>query len=294
MKKTLMLLLAILMLLTAAGCGSDGKQETLLTEPGSESPYNPEVFEDFEETTLADNDACKVSVTGMGTDPILGVFFNLYLENKTADKSLMFAFEDAAVNGVKWEPFFATVLEPGTQKNDRFSFFDSEKLERIGTFTDIELMLQVYENDKYTDEMIVRETLHLYPNGAENAKRHVREPQSTDIVLRDDENVTVIVTGYDPYSPYGYGVKVFFENKTDRKVTFGVKEATVNGRESNPWFTITVQPGKMAYEEMHWMDYKFKEGSRVTVREIGLKLSVHDYSDMQAETIYEETVTLNP
>ena len=296
MKRWIAILLCVLTAAALAGCGTKGTggngNSEAYFEQNNLALYHPDTFSKFGETTLVDNDDCTVRVTGLGTDPILGFIVDLYLENKT-DRSLYFAFEDAAVNGVSWDPYFAVLLSPRENTTDQIFFFDTEKIDLVQRFTDIELMLFVYEENSL-ENVVVRETYHIYPFGEENASAHVREPLPTDNVIADNDDVTLIVTGYDPYSSYGFGVKLFFVNKTDKEVLLTVRDADVNGKHNDPWFTIGVQPGKMAYDEIHWKDFTFREGQTVSIKEIRLHIVAEDRDDLYSPYYCDEEVTLNP
>ena len=104
MRRWIVCLLAVTLLISAVGCAGASKTEetSAYQKPAETKPHDSDTFPDFKETVLVDNDACTVKVTGMRTDSVLGVVLDLYLENKTKDRSLYFSFEDAAVNGVKW------------------------------------------------------------------------------------------------------------------------------------------------------------------------------------------------
>ncbi len=296
MKRRIACLLAVMLLLAAAGCAGAGRTEETNTyqKPAETKPHDSDTFPDFKETVLVDNDACTVKVTGMRTDSVLGVVLDLYLENKTKDRSLYFSFEDAAVNGVKWYPFFATLIPAETGMSDYIAFFDKEKLDLLGTFTDVELTLLVYEENNRENGIVASGIFHLYPYGEEKASIHVRQPKATDNVIVDNDDVTIVVTGYDPYRSLGYTVKLFFVNKTDKDVILTVRSASINGKDSNPWFTISVQPGKMAYDNISWMDYTFKEGQSVSVKKIEIRMVAEDRYDLYAPYFYEGTFTLNP
>lgn len=55
----------------------------------------------------------------------------------------------------------------------------------------------------------------------------------------DNENVTVIVTGYDHSDDRWFGVDFYIVNKTDKVIVFKFDDETVNGIEANiggaPW-----------------------------------------------------------
>ena len=125
-----------------------------------------------------------------------GYTLKTYLENKSADKTFMFSIDSAAINGVQADPF-ATEVAAGKKSNEEISFSDSNlSANGIDDFTDIELSFRVYDSNDWSADSVARETVHVYPFGEESATAFVRENQSTDTVVVDNDSATVIVTGY--------------------------------------------------------------------------------------------------
>lgn len=120
------------------------------------------------------------------------------------------------------------------------------------------------------------------------------EPEANEIMLVDNENCTVKVTGIDPDGLLGYGVKVFLENKTDKNLMFSVKDVSVNGFMIDPFWASTVAAGKMANETITFLESDFKENGIDAVTEITLTLNVYDSDDFTADYLVEETFTVKP
>ena len=73
----------------------------------------------FEELTVVDNDLCTIKITGIEPDSLFGYTLNIYLENKSADKTFMFSASSAAINGVMTTPLFASSVAPGKKANEK-------------------------------------------------------------------------------------------------------------------------------------------------------------------------------
>lgn len=115
------------------------------------------------DTVVLDNEYATVIVTGYEEDEIWGYTVNLYLVNKT-DKNVMFNVENAAVNGYMADPFYATFVSAGKSKFSSM-YWDMETLEEYGieAVETIELELQMYDDDDWTGEYIVDETVVINP-----------------------------------------------------------------------------------------------------------------------------------
>ena len=252
----------------------------------------------LEPFTPIDNDECTVTIKDIDPDNMWGYTVKTELENKSSDKTLMFSIEAASVNGVEADPFFATEIAPGKKANKDISFSDSKLKENgITDFTDIEIVFHVYDSEDWSADDIARETFHVYPYGEDKATAFVREQQDTDLVLVDDDNITVIITdkGDDPI--WGYTLDLFIENKTDAELMVSVDEASVNGYMADPFFAKSVQPGKCAFTSMSW-SYSSLEDSGITdisdIEEIEFKLRAYDYDNWDKKDYFSEVVTVEP
>lgn len=309
MKKIASMFLAFAMMLSLVACGggeqqsnaseNSGKIDTSATEStGSESKdsENNQVEElTFEEITVVDNDQCLIKITGIDPDNMWGYTLKAYVENKSSDKTYMFSVTNAAVNGVQTEPGFATEIAAGKKSNEEISFSDNDLSSHgVGNFTDIELSFKVYDSNDWSADAVAKETVHVYPYGEDKVTKFVREAQSSDTVVVDNEKVSVIVTDYDEDGFWGYTVNLFLVNKTDKELTYSVDEASVNGFMADPFWATSVGAGKVAFASMSWSDSDFEDNDITTVEEIEMKFKIYDSEDWSADAIFNEVVTLNP
>ena len=117
---------------------------------------------------------------------------------------------------------------------------------------------------------------------------------SKEVVLAENENITVKVTGTETDPVWGYTVKVFLENKTDKDLMFSVDDVSVNGYMCDPFWASSVAPGKKANEKISFSEKSFLENGIETVEEIALTLRVYDSSDFTADLVFKETFTVKP
>lgn len=329
MKRTITLFLAVLLVLTLVGCGgfsikpadkpADTKEQQQDTRPntpeGTDKPAEPAKTEPvqtekptepptepaptdppfvFEEITAIDNDFCTVKITGIEQDNLCGYTLKVYLENKSSDKTYMYSVVDGAVNGVAWDPLFATEVAAGKKKNDEISFSDNDKEALIPEFTDIELIIRVYDSNNWGEDDVANETIHIYPLGEDKATVYVREPQPTDTVIVDNDQISVIVTGYEADGFWGYAAKMYLVNKTDKVLMFSVDDVSVNGFMCDPLWATSIAPGKVAFADMDWSKSSFEENGITEVEAIEMVFRVYDWNNWSAEDIFNETITLNP
>ena len=266
MRKILTTLLALTLVLSLTACGESGTNSELkdtLSSPESEEMTNETdgesasdsiqeelpVEEDsaanttapitFEEISVVDNEECTIAITGIDEDNLWGYTLNAFLENKSSDKTYMFSVTTASINGVKIDPLFANEVAAGKKANEEITF-TTNTLEKNGItqFTDIALSFKVYDSNDWMADPVYQDTVHVYPYGEDKAEFFIREPQSTDTIIADNDYASVIVTGYEEDDIWGYTVNLYILNKTpDHKIMFSVDDAAVNGYMLDPFFS---------------------------------------------------------
>lgn len=304
MKKTFsaFLVLALLLGLTACESGTaanSGQPGT--SAPQQETPSQAVQAPDggkelaFEGITVVDNDECLIQITGIDPDNMWGYAMKATLENKSAEKTYMFSVTTASINGVECDPFFATEVAPGKKSNHEISFPTSTLEENgLSSFTDIELSFRVYDSDDWMADNVAEETVHIYPYGEENAEVFVRQPQSGDNIIVDNEYVSVIVTGYEDDAIWGYTANLFLLNKTEQNIIVSVDKASVNGYMADPFFAKSVPAGKCAFTSMSWSNSTLEENGIAAIEEIEFTLRVHDNDNWMADDFVNEIVVLHP
>lgn len=115
-----------------------------------------------------------------------------------------------------------------------------------------------------------------------------------ELTLANDENVTVKVTAIDESNFWGYTLKVFLENKTDKELMFTVESVSVNGFMCDPFWAASVAAGMKANEEISFSESDFEDNDIETVEQIVLTLRVFDNENWLSEDLINETITINP
>ncbi len=288
MKKMTAYLLGLALMISMTACSSADSDDS--GENNDNTPVETEEIS-FEEITVVDNEQCTIKITGIEPDNMWGYTLNAYLENKSEDKTYMFSVQNASVNGLQTDPLFATTVAAGKKSNEEINFSEDLSSYGLTDFTDIQLTFRVYDNDDWMADDVALQTVHIYPYGEDKATTFVRESQSTDHVIVDNENVTIIVTGYDEDGIWGYTMHLYLVNKTDSEVMFSVDDVSVNGFMADPFWAASVAAGKA---DVSWSDSTFEENDITTVEEIEMTWSVYNNEDWTQDDIYNETVVLNP
>ena len=115
-----------------------------------------------------------------------------------------------------------------------------------------------------------------------------------ELTLANDENVTVKITAIDENNFWGYTLKVFLENKTDKELMFTVESVSVNGFMCDPFWAASVAPGMKANDEISFSESDFENNGIETVEQIVLTLRVFDSENFLSEDIIHESITIKP
>ncbi len=268
------------------GGGSTSDSPTEIEEP---------LDSDFAEIVVVDNEECVIKITGIEEDDIWGYVLNATLENKSSDKTYTYTIDSASVNGVEVSPLFYTDVTPGNMSNEEISFStDILEYNGIYEFTDIQLRFRVYDADDWSADDIVFQEVNVYPYGETNATKFVREQQSTDTVIVDNADITVIVTGYEIDDIWGYTANLYIVNKTDNAIMVSVEDASVNGYMLDPYYATTVSAGNSSFSSISWDETDLADNNISTINEIEFLLEVYNYDDIFADSYVNMNVVLNP
>ena len=242
---------------------------------------------------LIDNDDLYFAIKDVRSDAAYGYEWKVYVENRT-DKNLMFSFEKVSVNDVMCDPFWAEVINAGKKGNCEITWMrDSLQEKQIGDVTRVDFTLNVYNNDDYTEAALMHDPFTVFPLGEDKASSAVREPAATDHVLVDDDNCSVIITGYKPDNSWGYAMKLYLVNKTDRDMVFSVGDSSVNGIMCDPFWADIVCAGKTSYSTVLWDKNALAENDITEVEEISLPLKVYADEDI-GNPYVDDTFELTP
>lgn len=283
------LTLALIFCLALAACGNSNDSDA----PGSPGTSAPKIT--FEETTLVENDDIVIKITDVTEDDNFGFTAKFYLENKT-DKTLLYSMIDSSINSVMIDPLWAKEVAPGKKANSECSWpissYEDEGI--IDIPSKIDFSLRVYDSDDFLADPILLDDFAIYPYGEDQAKDYVYNAADSDVILVDNEYARVIVRGYDPDTFWGYSMRLYIENKTDKNVMFSMAECSVNGFMLDPFWASEVPSGKMSFSSVSWSDREFEENDISEVTEISFRLKIYDSDEYTGEYYVNEAFTVNP
>lgn len=323
MKKLLALILvAVMSLSILAACGSDDKKEASGSEGSfaTVAPKDDATTEDAAapatknntdntdvevtptgENVVIDNDICMIEIVGLNHDLIMGPYITINMVNKTDDKDISVSADYVTVNGLTRNAILYTDIRAGkTDVEDLYFYDDAEDF--IDEYTDIEFKFSVTETEKYLEDPVYNYypledplaeiVYNYYPLGESKAKTYVREALPTDNIIVDNEDVTVVVTGFEDDAVWGQSVMMYVVNKSDKHLSFTAEDMSVNSIMADGVFYVNVYGGKTAYNRLYWLE--LEELGIDEIKEVEFTLRVYDSDDFFAGDIVNQKVTLKP
>lgn len=165
----------------------------------------------------------------------------------------------------------------------------------IDFIRDVELYLDICDSD--TNDDLCEETVHIYPYGKEKAIPYERSYHHNDILLLNNEYVTLIATksgkSINLLTDY-YTMTFFVVNKTDKKVKIDFDYVSINGYMANPDCYTYVSPGKSAFNSMEFATSDLEDLAITTVEEIEFTVTVKDYNNYKNKFVEEIIVVKAP
>lgn len=302
MRKRVIGAILIAVALTVSACGSSSSSEngsasgsTSVQTSSEESSRKNEPDDSSFSQTIVDNDDVKFEITGIEHDNIWGYTWDVTLENKT-DSTVMFSMDNVSVNGVMSDPFWAETVTAGNKSNTQISWsssdFEKNDIEKV---TEVTFELNAYDDDNYEKDYL-DETYTVYPYGEENAQNDSKEVSDSDIVLFDNDQCSMRVTGTDPDDMWGYALKVTLVNKTDKDLMFSADDVSIDGVMCDPLWATTVSAGKTSNEDITWMTSTLSDAGITdtsTIKSIDLPIKVYPDDDYSGNYYVDETFTVD-
>lgn len=134
----------------------------------------------------------------------------------------------------------------------------------------------------------------------EGTAQTTTQPQTTtapvfqELVLVDDGNCTFKIMAIDTQSIWGYTLKVYLENKTDKNLMFSLDDVSINGYMCDPFWAATVNAGMKSNSEVNFSTADLERNGITEVTEIEFELNVYDSEDWTADQLIDEDFTVYP
>lgn len=276
------LIMALAMLLSLAACSSEEassentteKENPLSTEPTAEVGDDGElIYEGANGKCLFENEACSITLMKAEIDSLSDYCWDVTLVNSSTSAQI-FTVDEVFVNDYSFDPVWAVRVEAGQTLNESIIWSSPEMEARgIMQITRVDLRLRVYAQDDHSQEY-ANVRLTSYPSGKSAYIPQTRNPKTTDVVLMDTADFTVIITGFDPDDRWGSAMKMYLLNKTQTTAVFTLENVIVGGFDLDPQFKRVLPAGKQVLADVLWFESDLEEVG--TINGITFDLVIRD------------------
>lgn len=280
MKKWIAGILVLVMALSFAGCKKGSKAEEVKEVP-------------FTGQELVNNEICRFQVNAVQYMEFEGFTLSVEMEN-FQDMGVRLNLVNASVNGCMCNPEWEDTLGAKEKKTGTI-LFPENRLSQYGitdvTRVDFTLMLC---DEETGEQVLLEEAFSLYPKGEQAATAYTREKKDTDRVLLDNDYCTIIMTGYDPESFWGYDLYLYVVNKTDDMLMLTVKDEMLNGVSCDAfWRDSTMAPNTCTLSTIHWFDDRLEKAGITDVQSITVTV-LADAEFALCGELFTQTITIEP
>lgn len=297
MKRTLAIILAIILAMSLVACGSPSDEEikepsNVVTGDNTEEGQQEEQVEKPEETeatisetVLVDEAGIKITAKSLEVDEVFGPEIKLLIENNSG-KDLTFQCRNASVNGYMVETMMSVDVVNGKKANDSLTFMQSD-FEACGieAIADMEIAFHIFDMADWetyldTDAIQIRTSIadtfeYTYDDNGDLAY--------------EGNGIKIVIKGLaEDDSIFGPSIVTYIENTGDKDVTVQTRDVSVNGFMVEAVFSCDVVAGKRAVDTITFMESDLEENGITTIENVELSFHVFDFDDW--ETIVDTEI----
>ena len=311
MKKLFILLLCLALTAGLCACGAAPAPTEAPLFP-TEAPAVPDVTEAPAESApkvdesqtqqetlqqeLYRDDKCAFTVTETEYNEHLGLQVHVLCENNS-DSSLLFTWNNTAVCGYMYEPYWAEEVAPGKKVNSTVDF-DTYELEKMGitSVDDIIFTLSVIDMDHFLDAPLVNQGFRIYPTG--KTPDQVVYPEyvhkNGETVIAENDVLTFIIESVEDEVSEFYTLNCYVANHTGKNLMISWDAVSVNGFMVDPFWATSLSAGMQAFSQINFLRADLEAQGIEDVTELEFTILAYDDDNWDADYLLSETYTFNP
>ena len=242
------------------------------------------------------NEACAFTVTETEYNEHLGLQVHVLCENNS-DSTLLFTWNNTAVCGYMYEPYWAEEVAPGKKVNSTLDF-DTYELEQMGisSVDDITFTLSVIDTENFLDAPLVNQGFRIYPTGktADQVVYPEYVHKNGETVIAENDVLTFIIEDVEDEVSEFYTLNCYVANRTGKNLMISWDSVSVNGFMVDPFWATSVAAGMQAFSQINFLRSDLEEQGIEDVSEIEFTILAYDDDNWDADYLLSETYTFNP
>ena len=242
------------------------------------------------------NEACAFTVTETEYNEHLGLQVHVLCENNS-DNTLLFTWNNTAVCGYMYEPYWAEEVAAGKKVNSTIDF-DTYALEQMGitSVDDIIFTLSVIDAENFLDAPLVNQGFRIYPTG--KTANQVVYPEyvhkNGETVIVENDVLTFIIESVEDEVSEFYTLNCYVANHTGKNLMISWDAVSVNGFMVDPFWATSVAAGMQAFTQVNFLRSDLEEQGIEDVSEIEFTILAYDDDNWDADYLLSETYIFNP
>jgi predicted small lipoprotein YifL len=276
-KKIFALMMAWLLVFSLSACGDSSTQKPITddevapssTTQGSDSSTES-VAVTIDETVLLDRDGLLITAKEFVDDTIWGQGVKVSIENNMGE-DIAVQCNSLVANNYMISDLFSCSVVDGKKANDTI-YLSSSELEAAGiaTISDIVFSFHVINDDSYTT-LFDTDEIELKTS----AYGTVEQPVTDDgKELYNQDNIRIVGKYVDENSFWGAGILLFIENNYGENIIVQCDDMSINGFMVTPFFSCTVNNGRMAVDTILIFSSDLEENDITAVDDIELIFNI--------------------
>lgn len=266
--------------------------------PEEDEDYGDEDYEDDpEELVIPDaedvlaifeNEDILIQVFDFQVDSIMGGMAELYIKNKS-DVELTISSGMTVVDGLTCDGVVYTTVGAGEELNDTL-YVDAyiPDGEPACTYSEVKMELRIYDSENYSDDE-TRTTLTFHPTGKSSIDQYTREAKDTDVLLVDNDYVTVWLIAEENDDIFGYSGWLYMVSKTDLDLEFETENENVDGAGTSGYVSSNLAGNTVCYAELSFFDEDYE--SLMEAEDVSLTLIAKVVRDWFGDNVFEENIS---
>lgn len=266
------LTLALILVFFLSACGGSSAQTS--TTDQSATQESESTSEDtavtIESTVLLDQDGLVITAKELVDDSIWGMGVKVLIENNTGE-NLGIQCNSLIVNDYMISDLFSSSVAAGKKTNDTI-YLSSSGLEAAGitTISDIVLSFHVYDSDTY-ETLFDTDEIELKTSAYGTVEQPVLDGGEE---LYNQDGIRIVGKYVDEDSFWGAGVLLYIENNYGENVIVQCDNMSINGFMVTPYFSSTVNNGRMALDNITIMSSDLENNNITSIDDIELVFKI--------------------
>lgn len=218
---------------------------------------------------LVDQEGLTITAQELVKDSIWGMGIKILIENDS-DENLGVQCKSLVVNNYMISDLFSSSVSAGKKANDTI-YLSSSGLEAAGitSISDVVVSFHIFDDDYETlfdtDEIEIKTSEYGI----------IEQPVMDDgKELLNQDGVRIVGKYVEEDTFWGAGVLLFIENNYEQDIVVQCDNMSINGFMVTPFFSCTVNNGRMALDSIDIMSSDLEDNSIETVDDIELVFNI--------------------